>query len=121
MALCSSASAGTFTAFGPKVYVRQDGRPEPVVTPFSVLNPNTQYTLKVESKRVDGHGDQHSDEDNSQTRARILINGKEIISFEDFSESDQHNSDDNRDGRDHTKVSSDLVVQKTVQLLQNNK
>ncbi|HEX7284991.1 MAG TPA: hypothetical protein VF532_02355, partial [Candidatus Angelobacter sp.] len=39
--------AGTFTAYGPQVYVRDTGAPVTVTNTFSVLNPNTQYTLRV--------------------------------------------------------------------------
>lgn len=41
------AKAGTFTAFGPQDYTRGTGDPVTVTTNFSVLNPNTQYTLKA--------------------------------------------------------------------------
>src|SRR5215470_11664557 len=39
--------AGTFTAFGPKNYVRGTGSPVTVTDTFTVLNPSTQYTLKA--------------------------------------------------------------------------
>jgi hypothetical protein len=39
--------AGTFTAFGPQTYVRVTGDPVTVTNTFTVLNPNTQYTLRV--------------------------------------------------------------------------
>jgi len=43
----SLAQAGTFTAFGPQNYTRGTGDPVTVTNTFNVLNPNTQYTLKV--------------------------------------------------------------------------
>jgi RHS repeat-associated protein len=43
----ASANAGTFTVFGPQNYTRSTGTPVTVTSNFSVLNPNTQYTLKV--------------------------------------------------------------------------
>src|SRR5690348_10458992 len=43
----ASARAGSFTAFGPQDYTRGTGTPVTVTTSFSVLNPNTHYTLKV--------------------------------------------------------------------------
>src|SRR5260370_21768625 len=43
----TSARAGTFTAFGPQDYARGTGAPVTVTANFSVLNPNTQYTLKA--------------------------------------------------------------------------
>lgn len=39
--------AGTFTAFGPKDYVRGTGSPITVTDTFTVLNASTQYTLKA--------------------------------------------------------------------------
>ena len=39
--------AGTFTAYGPRTYVRGTGTPVTVTNTFTVLNPNTQYTLRV--------------------------------------------------------------------------
>lgn len=45
------ASAGTFTAFGPRAYQRNTGTPVTVRTTFSVLNPSTQYLLRI---RVQG-------------------------------------------------------------------
>jgi RHS repeat-associated protein len=47
LAGAASARAGSFTAFGPRDYTRGTGAPVTVTTSFSVLNPNTQYTLKV--------------------------------------------------------------------------
>lgn len=43
----SAVRAGTFTAFGPQNYTRGTGAPVTVTNSFSVLNPNTQYTLKA--------------------------------------------------------------------------
>ena len=39
--------AGTFTAFGRQTYERSTGQPQTVVTDFTVLNPNTSYTIQV--------------------------------------------------------------------------
>jgi FG-GAP-like repeat len=43
----AAAHAGTFTAFGPRAYVRGTGAPVTVTDTFTVLNPATQYTLKA--------------------------------------------------------------------------
>src|SRR5215471_4621785 len=43
----TSVRAGTFTAFGPQNYTRGTGDPVTATSTFSVLNPNTQYTLKA--------------------------------------------------------------------------
>src|SRR5260221_256630 len=59
------AFAGTFTVFGPKTYVRRAGKPAAVVDTFTVLSPNTQYTLRVANSRPDSHqmGDGDDDDD----------------------------------------------------------
>src|SRR5882724_2513337 len=59
---CGWAFAGTFTAFGPQSYVRGNGKPVAVSNSFSILNPNTQYTLRVEAARMDEDHDQDSDD-----------------------------------------------------------
>src|SRR5437879_5717962 len=48
----SYASAGTFVAFGPTQYIRDTGKPGPVVQTFSVLDPSTTYTLRIDSTGV---------------------------------------------------------------------
>ncbi len=106
-----SALANTFIAFGPVTYQRQRGRPVVVTNTFSVLNPNATYTLHVESKRVDEDHDQDSDENDPQGRARILINGKEIVDFDDFTSREEHGKGKN----DHD--DTPLVIDKAVQLL----
>lgn len=42
-----SAFGGTFTAFGPRTFVRSTGDPVTETVTFSVLNPNTSYTLEI--------------------------------------------------------------------------
>jgi hypothetical protein len=39
--------SGTFTAFGPQSYQRGSGSPAPVVTPFTIPNPLTTFTLRI--------------------------------------------------------------------------
>jgi hypothetical protein len=39
--------AGAFTAFGPETFTRGTGDPVTVTRSFSVLNPNTIYTLNI--------------------------------------------------------------------------
>ena len=39
--------AGTFVSFGPQSYQRQSGSPVTVTNSFTVLNPNTSYTLQI--------------------------------------------------------------------------
>jgi hypothetical protein len=109
-----SALANTFIAFGPVTYTRQRGRPVAVTNTFSVVNPNAKYTVRVESNRVDEDHDQDSDENDPQGRARILINGKEILDFDDFANLEEHG----KGRKDHD--DTPLVVEKSVQLLGKN-
>ena len=42
--LCFS---GTFTVFGPQSFVRDSSTPDTITSQFSVLNPQTTYTLQI--------------------------------------------------------------------------
>src|SRR6266566_3792263 len=63
-------SADTFTAFGPKTYVRLSGTPVTVTDNFSILNPSTQYTLVVTNNGI--------------TNGIITINGVQVAVESDF-------------------------------------
>src|SRR3989304_1158166 len=55
--------AGAFTAFGPQTYIMQRGKPvTKIKKQFTVLNPNTTYTLRITNVRVK-HRDKKDDED----------------------------------------------------------
>ncbi|HLQ51179.1 MAG TPA: Ig-like domain-containing protein, partial [Terriglobales bacterium] len=112
--------AGTFAAYGPQVYVRGKGKPVKVDNTFSVHNPATTYTLHVESRRVDEDGDQDADEHDPRARARIWINGQEVVSFKDFRDHDK-DRDQDRDGK-KKKDDADvlIVIDKPVQLQSSN-
>jgi RHS repeat-associated protein len=71
---------GTFTAFGPQSYVRDTGAPVTVTNTFSVLNPNTQYTL-----RVDNGGLTDSDTDRVSSTV-ITVNGVQIVGPNNFNQ-----------------------------------
>jgi len=45
--LAGQAHAGTFTAYGPRTFQRGTGQPVTETDSFSVLNPNTTYTLNA--------------------------------------------------------------------------
>ena len=108
--------AGTFPAFGPKTYVREKGKPQRIEDTFAILNPNTQYALHIEAQEVDEDHDKDSDEGDPHARARILVNGREIVDFDDF-----ENHDD-RDEHDRKRAENPvLVIEKPVQLLGSNK
>lgn len=66
----SLAWAGTFNAFGPQSYVRDTGQPVTVSNTFSILNPNTQYTLHVQNSGV--------------SSAVISVNGNQILGPSNF-------------------------------------
>jgi RHS repeat-associated protein len=68
--LASPASAGTFPVFGPNSYTRKTSAPVTVSNSFSVLNPNTQYTLHVRNSSV--------------SSATVFINGIQVLRPDDF-------------------------------------
>src|SRR5205809_7786609 len=68
----TSATAGTFTAFGPKTYVRDTGTPVAVTDSFSVLNPSTTYTLQVTNNGI--------------SSGVISINGVQVVWPDDFNQ-----------------------------------
>src|SRR5947199_1385041 len=67
-----SAVGGTFTAFGPKTYVRDTGAPVTLSDSFSVLNPSTTYTLRVTNNGI--------------SSGVISINGVQIVGPDDFNQ-----------------------------------
>src|SRR5437667_4557631 len=64
------AFAGTFTVFGPQTYVRNTGQPITVSNAFSILNPNTQYTLHIQNSGI--------------SSAVISLNGVQVLGPGDF-------------------------------------
>jgi RHS repeat-associated protein len=74
------AFAGTFTAFGPQTYTRTTGAPVSVSNTFSIPNPSTQYTL-----RVDNGGLTDSDVDRVSSTG-ITLNGVQIIGTSNFNQ-----------------------------------
>ena len=66
------ASANTFTVFGPTRYVRTTGVPQSVTAQFSVLNPATDFVLRVDTDGV--------------ASATIAINGAEVVSPSRFND-----------------------------------
>lgn len=73
------ASAGTFQAFGPENVTRATGKPVPVTKNFTVLNPNTSYTIRINNGGVSG-------EFAKVSSAVILLNGAQIVSSKEFSQ-----------------------------------
>jgi len=66
----TSGRAGTFVAYGPQQYVRGSGTPTPVTTSFTVLDPTTSFTMRIDSSGV--------------TSAVVTLNGVEILHESDF-------------------------------------
>ncbi|HEX9759166.1 MAG TPA: carboxypeptidase-like regulatory domain-containing protein [Nitrospiria bacterium] len=72
--------AGNFTVFGPQNYTRGSGSPEPVVFNFSVLNPETEYTLKITN------GGLEDDQFELVSSSEFLLNGVEIVGPNEFNQ-----------------------------------
>src|SRR5206468_6881253 len=62
--------AGTFVAFGPVQYVRDNGKPGAVNQTFAILDPTTTYTLRIDSNKV--------------SSALVTLNGGTIFKESDF-------------------------------------
>ncbi len=71
------SEAGTFSAFGPKVYQRGQGTPVTITDPFTVQTPATTYTLRITNGGL-----------NNQfplvTSATVTLNGVPIVRESDF-------------------------------------
>src|SRR6266699_5822482 len=72
LVFCGFAAAGSFLAFGPTQYVRDNGKPSPVVQTFSLLDPSTTYTLRIDSNGV--------------SSAIVSLNGVDIFTERDFNQ-----------------------------------
>jgi len=72
--------AGTFTAYGPQTYVRGTGTPVTVTNTFTVLNPNTQYTLRVHNG---GLVDSETERVSSTT---VTVNGVIVVAPNDLNQ-----------------------------------
>jgi hypothetical protein len=99
----SYAFAATFMAFGPHSYVREKDKPAVFTTSFSLQNPDTPYSIRLESKRIDEDHDRDSDRDSDdhgpRARARVLLNGTEIVDPDDFRERTERGEDRGRGRR----------------------
>lgn len=78
--LSATAWSGTFTVFGPQTYVRASGTPVTVTTNFTVLNPNTQFTLRVHNGSL---VDSSTDLVSSTT---VTVNGVVIVAPNDLNQ-----------------------------------
>ena len=71
--------AGTFVAFGPADYIRSTKKPISVTDSFSILNPNTSYTLHVYN------GGKYSQAQDKVSAAVIRLNGAEVVGRSEIS------------------------------------
>jgi hypothetical protein len=78
--LGSPCFAGTFTAYGPQTYVRGTDMPVTVTNTFTILNPNTQYTLRAHNG---GLVDSSTDRVSSTT---VTLNGVVIVAPNDLNQ-----------------------------------
>ncbi|MBU4502958.1 MAG: Ig-like domain-containing protein [Nanoarchaeota archaeon] len=72
--------AGEFTAFGPQDFIREKGAPVVVVNNFSVLNPNTEFILRVYNGGPQGLKKKLC------SSAIISINGTQALGPNDFNQ-----------------------------------
>ena len=77
-------NAGTFVAFGPQNYTRATGKPATQTENFSILNPNTSYTLHIYNG---GRGNQLKGKISS---AVISLNGTEVVRPNEFNQNVSH-------------------------------
>jgi hypothetical protein len=74
--LSSKAQAGTWVPYGPETFTRGTGAPSDVLRTFSILNPNTTYTLRVDNGGLQGQLPKSS--------GVISLNGVQIVSEQDL-------------------------------------
>lgn len=76
----ASSWAGTWNTFGPKNYVRQTGSPVTVTDTFSIVNPNTSYTLHLQN------GGLVDDVNDFVSSTVITINGVTVVAPNDLNQ-----------------------------------
>src|SRR5215831_19731320 len=74
------AQGGSFTPFGPQDYTRGTGDPVTVTNTFSVLNPNTQYTLKA------FNGGLQDNQAELVSSGFVIVNGVQVIGPNNFNQ-----------------------------------
>ena len=79
IAFASASFGGTFVALPPTNFVRNTGKPVAVTASFTVLNPNTAYTLHIDN------GGSHG-EFARVSSAVILLNGVQVAGPSDFNQ-----------------------------------
>jgi hypothetical protein len=95
-----------FVAFGPQTFVRGTGKPTPVTASFTVLDPTTTYTLRIDNAGV--------------SNAVVTLNGVNIVKPSDF---DAHGDEGERRNDDDDKRRSEspvTTITKVVKLRPSN-
>jgi hypothetical protein len=72
--------AGEFSAFGPKNFIRQTGSPVAVEDKFFVLNPNTDFILRVYN------GGLQDTPTEFVSSSVVFINGKQVLGPDKFNQ-----------------------------------
>src|SRR5689334_16330088 len=67
------ARAGTFTAYGPRIFQRSNGDPVTVTESFSIRNPAAQYTFRL------SNGGLIDDEFDKVSSTVVAINGTVVV------------------------------------------
>lgn len=77
--LCGSLQAayGQTSVFGPQVYARNSGRPQPVAAQFSVANPSGDYTLVVRNGGA---------QEGRVSSALVKLNGAVVVDPSEFNQ-----------------------------------
>ena len=80
LSLASLSYAGTFVAFGPESYQRESGSPVTVTNNFTVLNPNTTYTIRI------NNGGLENSEFELVSSSIISLNGVQVVGPNEFNQ-----------------------------------
>jgi len=84
LSFSEALAAGTFRAFGPKDYISTTGKPTTAMENFSVLDPNTSYTLHIYN------GGKSNQFKGKVSSAVISLNGAEVVSPNEFNQNVSH-------------------------------
>ena len=78
--LAGNTIAGTFKVFGPETFQRQTRMPKAEIRSFSVINPNTEYLIKVYNGALE-------DTEYERVSSTVLeINGIQVVGPQEFNQ-----------------------------------
>src|SRR6266446_3636530 len=98
--------AASFVAYGPENFIRQSGPPTTITRTFTVLDPNTTYTLVIQNGGL-------NNEFQRVSSAVVTVNGVLVLQPNDFSQSDNQGNQGNQGN-------SARLIQRTVSLRSSN-